>query len=158
MAITTLDPNTALVVIDLQKGIAHMPSAPYSTAEVVARTVELADGFRAKGNVVVLVRASGTADRADATPGRTDEPRWSAALPEGRDAVVDELAGHPEDVVVTKRLSPQLDTHAPSPDMESGRSRGCFQAARRLSWLWSSGGEVTPYSTIAVGDHQLREL
>jgi hypothetical protein len=37
MAVTTLDPKTALVVIELQNGILGMPSTPYTAAEVVAR-------------------------------------------------------------------------------------------------------------------------
>ena len=29
MTVTTLDPKTALIVVDLQKGIAQMPGAPH---------------------------------------------------------------------------------------------------------------------------------
>ncbi|MER7156890.1 cysteine hydrolase, partial [Streptomyces lydicus] len=42
MPATTLDPQTALVLIDLQKGIAGLPTAPLPAAEVVERGARLA--------------------------------------------------------------------------------------------------------------------
>jgi nicotinamidase-related amidase len=104
MAVSTLDPRTALVVIDLQNGIVGIPTEPHSGPEVVGRAVELADAFRAHGLPVVLVRVSFAADGADATPGRTESPAARALdRPAGWDAVVDELSGRPADIVVTKR-------------------------------------------------------
>lgn len=103
MSVTTLDPATALVVIDLQNGVMGAPGTPYSTADVLERTVRLADAFRARNLPVVLVRVTHAADDADAAPGRTDTPRRAAARPEGWDRIVDALAGHPGDIVVTKR-------------------------------------------------------
>jgi nicotinamidase-related amidase len=103
MALTTLDPKTALVVIDLQNGILGIPTTPYSGPEVVARAVELADAFRGHGDLVVLVRVTLAADGSDAAPGRTEVSRGSFAMPPGWDVIVDGLAGHPEDIVVTKR-------------------------------------------------------
>ncbi|MFJ9899408.1 isochorismatase family protein [Streptomyces sp. NPDC091280] len=104
MAVTTLDPRTALVVIDLQNGIVGAPTQPYSGPEVVARTVELADAFRGAGLPVALVRVSFAADGVDAVPGRTEQQRaGGAARPQGWDVVVDELSGHPGDIRVTKR-------------------------------------------------------
>ncbi|MFE5011167.1 hydrolase [Streptomyces sp. NPDC056696] len=103
MALTTLDERTALVVIDLQKGIVGAPTTPYTGAEVVARSVELADAFRTHGLPVVLVRVSAAADGADAVPGRNETQGHTGARPEGWDVIVDELSGHPEDITVTKR-------------------------------------------------------
>jgi nicotinamidase-related amidase len=103
MALTTLDPRTALVVIDLQGGVVGAPTQPYSGPEVVARTVELADAFRAAGLPVFLVRVTFAADGADAVPGRTEQQRGGATRPEGWDVIVGELAGHPADIQVTKR-------------------------------------------------------
>ena len=104
MALTTLDPRTALVVIDLQGGIVGAPTQPYSGPEVVARTVELADAFRAADLPVVLVRVTFAADGADAVPGRNEQQRpGGGARPEGWDVIVDDLAGHPGDIHVTKR-------------------------------------------------------
>ncbi|MER5600518.1 hydrolase [Streptomyces sp. NPDC002265] len=102
MALTALDPRTALVVIDLQAGIVAAPTQPYSGPEVVARSVELADAFRAQGLPVVLVRVSFAADGADAVPGRTEAGHPGATRPEGWDVIVPELAGHPGDITVTK--------------------------------------------------------
>ncbi|MGW6752775.1 hydrolase [Streptomyces sp. NPDC055006] len=103
MALTTLDARTALVVIDLQKGIVGAPTTPYTGAEVVARSVELADAFRSHGLPVVLVRVSAAADGADAVRGRNETQGRTGARPEGWDVIVDELSGHPEDITVTKR-------------------------------------------------------
>ena len=102
MTATTLDPKTALVLIDLQRGIAAAPTVPVPGTEVVARGVELAEAFRSHGAPVVLVRVSFAADFSDAAPGRT-EAAMSGGLPEGWDLIVDELEGHPEDIRVTKR-------------------------------------------------------
>ncbi|MGW3126649.1 hydrolase [Streptomyces sp. NPDC001123] len=102
MSLSTLDPRTALVAIDLQQGIVGMPTQPYTGAEVVARTVELADAFRDRDLPVVLVRVSFAADFADAVPGRTERQARGLAFPEGWDLVVDELSGHPGDIRVTK--------------------------------------------------------
>lgn len=100
MPVTQLDPRTALVVIDLQQGTAAGEKAPYPIGEVVNRTVALADAFRNHGLPVVLVRM--TSDGAD-TPGRTDMSGRTHEWPEGWDRLIDELTGHPEDIMVTKR-------------------------------------------------------
>ncbi|GAA5054240.1 isochorismatase family protein [Nocardia callitridis] len=102
MTMTTLDPRTALVLIDLQRGIATIPTEPYPAAEVIDRSVRLAEAFRAHGLPVVLVRVSFAADGADAPVGRTEHGRGGRAFPEGWDLIVDELWGHPEDLLVTK--------------------------------------------------------
>ncbi|MEU7380386.1 hydrolase [Streptomyces sp. NPDC042207] len=102
MALTALDPRTALVVIDLQAGIAAAPTQPYSGPEVISRSVELADAFRARNLPVVLVRVSFAPDFADMPPGRTEATRSGGARPEGWDVIVPELAGHAGDVTVTK--------------------------------------------------------
>ncbi|MET9352031.1 hydrolase [Streptomyces sp. NPDC006617] len=103
MTVTALDPRTALVVIDLQAGIVAAPTEPYTGAEVVARSAELAEAFRARDLPVVLVRVSFAADGADAVPGRTEAGGAGGPRPEGWDTVVEELAGHPGDLTVTKR-------------------------------------------------------
>jgi nicotinamidase-related amidase len=102
MTLSTLDTRVALVVIDLQKGIVGRETVPHPAPDVVRRTVELADAFRAHGAPVVLVRVSFAPDGSDAPTGRT-EAGPGGARPAGWDELVDELAGHPEDIVVTKR-------------------------------------------------------
>jgi len=103
MAFTTLDPNTALVLIDLQNGVLAAPGTPHPTSDVLARAVELADAFRAQNLPVVLVRVTFAPDGADRAPGRNDADRQAFTPPAGWDVIVDDLAGHPEDITVTKR-------------------------------------------------------
>lgn len=103
MPATTLDPRTALVVIDLQHGVLAATCGPHTTADVLARTVRLAEAFRARDLPVVLVRVTAAPDGADAVPGRTETPRHGGAWPAGWDEIAADLAGHPGDIVVTKR-------------------------------------------------------
>jgi nicotinamidase-related amidase len=95
MAITTLDPKTALIVIDLQKGIVSYPTV-HPMGEVVKHAAELAEAFRGHGLPVVLVNAVGGA------PGRTEQPRRSAQG-EGWADLVPELNQQPSDHTVSKR-------------------------------------------------------
>lgn len=96
MAITTLDPNTALIIIDLQKGIVGLPMA-HSVEHVVARAASLADAFRARGLPVVLVNVDGGA------PGRTEQGGGSWAFPDDWAELVQELNASAQDIRVTKR-------------------------------------------------------
>jgi nicotinamidase-related amidase len=102
MALTTIDSTSALVVIDLQKGIVpaqrDVPAAP-----VVQRAAQLATAFRRRGLPVVLVNVTGRA------PGRTDAGRsgggggGGAAFPPEWSDLVDELDVQPTDHLITKR-------------------------------------------------------
>jgi nicotinamidase-related amidase len=96
MSITTLDPSTALVVVDLQKGIAAMPLV-HPIAGVVARARELLDAFRARKLPVVLVNVTGRA------PGRTERPPPPTPWPADFADLLPELDRQPSDIVVTKR-------------------------------------------------------
>ncbi len=96
MALTTLDPNTALIVVDLQKGIVGAPLA-HPVAAVIARARKLIDVFRQRGLPVALVNVAGGA------PGRTEQQRQFAAPPPGWTDLVPELDRRDGDIVVTKR-------------------------------------------------------
>ena len=96
MPLTALDPRSALLVIDLQKGIVGMETA-HPAAGVVANAAALAAAFRRRGLPVVLVTVSG------APPGRTEVSSNVADLPAGWDELVPELAPHPTDHRVVKR-------------------------------------------------------
>jgi nicotinamidase-related amidase len=100
-----LDPaSTALIVIDLQKGVAGMATAPHSAADVVGRSAALAKAFRAANAPVVLVRVSFTAAGSDMLRQPVDAPMQRAASrPAGWDELVPELAAEPTDIVITKK-------------------------------------------------------
>jgi nicotinamidase-related amidase len=95
--VTQLDPATALIVVDLQAGLAGMPTVhPFD--DVVANAARLAAAFRAKKLPVVLVNVAG------GVSGRTDRGARSAghAFPEGWTDLLPQLNQQPGDKVVTK--------------------------------------------------------
>lgn len=96
MTLTTLDPQTALIVVDLQKGIVASPFV-HLIGEVVTRARLLADAFRQRALPVVLVNVAGVA------PGRTERPRSRESFPVGWTDLIPELNQQPGDIVVTKR-------------------------------------------------------
>lgn len=96
MAVTTLDPQTALVVIDLQNGIVAFPTA-HPVDQVVKHASALADAFRRHGLPVVLVSVAG------APSGRTEQARRGGPLPAGWADLVPELNRQPHDHTVIKR-------------------------------------------------------
>jgi nicotinamidase-related amidase len=73
MPVTKLDEKTALVVIDMQKGILATPTI-HPAQDILANVVRLADAFRAKERPVVLVRVGWRADGADAPKSRAQAP------------------------------------------------------------------------------------
>ncbi|MFE0190323.1 isochorismatase family protein [Streptomyces sp. NPDC058989] len=97
MPATALDPRTALVLIDLQKGIAGLPTAPLPSAEVVERGARLAAAFRARALPVVLVNVTGGA------PGRTESAPRGGTPPADWAELVPELGRQPGDITVTKQ-------------------------------------------------------
>jgi nicotinamidase-related amidase len=101
MPVTTLDPRTALVLIDLQYGITGLVE-PTALADPVARAGELAATFRARGLPVVLVRTTFAADGADAPRNRTGVVRPSARPPANWTEPLAEVDQRPSDVVVVK--------------------------------------------------------
>ncbi len=96
MTLSTLDPNTALIIVDLQKGIVGLPVV-HAIGGVIERARALADAFREHGLPVVLVNVAGGA------PGRTEQPRPATSRPEGWSDLIPELNQQPGDILVTKR-------------------------------------------------------
>ena len=96
MTITTLDAETALLVVDLQKGIVGLPTA-HPIADVVANAVKLTDAFRRQGLPVVLINVDGLA------PGRAEQSRRVTEFPAGWTDLIPELNRQPGDHLVTKR-------------------------------------------------------
>ena len=114
MPITTLDPKSALIVIDLQKGLLGYPTQQ-PIAEIIARAGELAAEFRRHALPVVLVNVDARA------PGRTDQARpWSPPAA-GWDEIVPDLGPQPGDLRITKRAPGAFGDTSLAADL---RSRG----------------------------------
>lgn len=96
MTISTLDDKSALLVVDLQKGIAGLPTA-HPMADVIASAVTLTDAFRGRGLPVVLINVDAGA------PGRTEQARPNIPMPAGWTDLLPELKQQASDHVVTKR-------------------------------------------------------
>jgi nicotinamidase-related amidase len=97
MALTTLDSQTAVIVVDLQKGILGLPF-PHPIHGVVEQACALTAAFRKHGLPVVLVNVAGTA------PGRTEQPpRMRGPLSADWTDLIPELNRQASDIVVTKR-------------------------------------------------------
>ena len=94
--------STALILIDLQKGIVGMPVAPYSGEAVLAKGKELARRFRAGRAPVMLVNVAFSLDFGDALKMPVDRPLPLGGLPEGWAELADGLA-EPSDLRITKR-------------------------------------------------------
>lgn len=96
MALSTLDPVTALIVVDLQNGIVAYDTA-HPMKDVVAHASQLSASFRRHRLPVALVNVTGGA------PGRAEQSRALADLPAGWADLIPELDQQPGDILVTKR-------------------------------------------------------
>ena len=96
--------KTALVVIDLQRGIVGFPSAPNAAPDVVSRAAKLADAMRAAGGTVVLVHVTPSPDGKDGLAPITDAPpQPRGGMPPDWAEIMPELGPKPGDIVITKR-------------------------------------------------------
>ncbi|HEY1722579.1 MAG TPA: hydrolase [Magnetospirillaceae bacterium] len=101
-----IDPQTtALVVIDLQKGIMRMPVAPHAAADVLTRTLSLVERFRTAKAPVALVNVGWSADFGDALKQPVDAAPASAhgGMPADFKDLAPELGPAPTDILITKR-------------------------------------------------------
>ncbi len=96
MSLTILDPQTALIVVDLQKGLRDIPSL-HPMADVIRHSCQLIQAFRKENLPVVLVNVAGVA------PGRTEQPPRFRELPTGFSELLPELYPQPNDTLITKR-------------------------------------------------------
>jgi nicotinamidase-related amidase len=96
MTISMLDTKTALLVVDLQKGIVGLPTA-HPMADVVKNAVALTEAFRAHKLPVVLINVDAGA------PGRAEQFRSTRDFPAGWTDLIPELDQQPSDHLVTKR-------------------------------------------------------
>jgi nicotinamidase-related amidase len=102
MPATALDPKTALVLIDLQQGLASYPTI-HPFASVVANAKRLVRAFHGAKLPVVFVTVSFSADGADRLSPRTDAPPRVMPNDPALSRLVPELEAEPTDLHVTKR-------------------------------------------------------
>ena len=93
--------STALVLIDLQKGIMGMNVAPHSAKDVYERSMKLAGRVRSAGGLVVRVRVAFSPGGVDAPRQPVDQPSNYGSLPADWSSFPE--APDPSDLVVTKR-------------------------------------------------------
>jgi nicotinamidase-related amidase len=96
MPISTLDPKTALLVVDLQKGIVGMPVA-HPIEGVIRNSVALLEAFREHRLPVVLINVNGS------PPGRAEQAFSTRNMPAGWTDLIAELRQQPGDHLVTKQ-------------------------------------------------------
>lgn len=102
MTVTELDDKTALVTIDLQNEMMPLPTAPNSTADVVANAARLAEAFRKAGLPVIHLRVSFANDFGDAFRPRAERPLQHPDPTPGWDEPTADLGVQDSDVIVTK--------------------------------------------------------
>jgi nicotinamidase-related amidase len=100
--VTTLDPKSALVVIDIQAGILARP-AVHPVQAVVANVVKLVDAFRARNLPVVLVRVGWSADMGDMIKTRVQSSPPLTSVPPGFSDYAEALHADPaRDILILK--------------------------------------------------------
>lgn len=104
--VLTIEPRrTAIVIIDLQKGIVGMPGgAPHSKPAVIANAARLLAAARAAGAQPILVHVGGSPDGADRLKPTSDQAmRSTGQLPPDWSELIPELDRQPNDIVILKR-------------------------------------------------------
>jgi nicotinamidase-related amidase len=97
--------ETALVVIDLQKGIAASGRniEPNAASEVVANAAMLAAKFRENKAPVCLVHVSSIDGKDMLNPIVDSAPNWGGERPADWDEFVPEMDAQKGDIIITKR-------------------------------------------------------
>ncbi|HEX4758573.1 MAG TPA: hydrolase [Terracidiphilus sp.] len=95
--------HTAVVVIDLQKGIVALPGSPLPTATVIANSARLLTAARQTGAKPVLVHVGGSSDGADRLRPPTDAPPRMTTPQPGWMDLIPELDCQPDDIIIFKR-------------------------------------------------------
>lgn len=97
--------KTALVLIDLQKGILGMPTAPHAPAQILANAALVATALKKAGGTIILVRVAFSANYADKPNQATDVPMVvpPGGLPADWADFAPEIASLDADAVITKR-------------------------------------------------------
>jgi nicotinamidase-related amidase len=99
-----LDPRTtALVLIDVQKGVLSMPLAPYGAAQIVQNAARLGLHFDEVGALVALVHVAFSGNAVDRLSQVVDAPSPQAALPADWADFAPEIGSLRAGIVVKKR-------------------------------------------------------
>lgn len=102
MPVQQLDARTALVLIDLQKGITALKTETPADA-IVERAAQLARAFRERSLPVVRVRVAFSPDGGDMLRARVDAPPPTASRPAEWAELREEIGSGPTDILITKR-------------------------------------------------------
>jgi nicotinamidase-related amidase len=94
--------TTALVVIDLQKGITSRQTAPHGPQSVISNAAKLAEAFRNNKMQVFLVRVAAS-DPERLKP--VSDEQWTppAKMPSDWNELVDQMKPIESDIVITKK-------------------------------------------------------
>jgi nicotinamidase-related amidase len=138
MPLTTLDPSTALIVIDLQIGNGNFV---HPIGEIIDRTRALIECFPYEEPPVVLVNVAGR------PPGRTEQgPRSNVSFSDGWTDLLLQLDHQPSDIVITKRSWGAFATM----DLEAQlKARGVTQVI--VTGVATSGGVETTAPGLRAG-------
>jgi nicotinamidase-related amidase len=96
MTVTVIAPKTALIIIDLQKGIVAFPTV-HPIAGILESAATLTAAFRRRGLPAVLVNVTGAA------PGRTEQSHSLEGLPSDWANLTPELDAQGGDLFLTKK-------------------------------------------------------
>ena len=94
--------TTALVLIDLQRGIVGGTTVPHASSDVIKRAARLAAACRSRGVLVVLVRVDPGPNGALFPRPQADQPRPPMTITPEWSELVPDLDRADTDVVVTK--------------------------------------------------------
>jgi nicotinamidase-related amidase len=157
--ITAIDKNTALILIDLQKGIVAYP-ATHPIENILANAAKLVDAFHKAGQPVVIVNVnpSGAWTRSRKTP-TPQRPKPTADWLE----IVPEIKAEPNDIFITKHtwgafFETDLQEELKKRDVTGiviggvSTSKGVEGTARQASELGYNLTFVTDAMTDAVAD------
>jgi len=98
--ITSLDKNTALVLIDLQNGIVNLP-LPAPVAPIIENSATLATAFRKAGQPVVVVNLDPATNPLNALRKEAKQPA-GGELPAEWFAIVPQIGVTGSDICITK--------------------------------------------------------
>jgi nicotinamidase-related amidase len=108
--LTAIDAKTALVLIDLQKGIMGLPTA-HPTEQILEKSLELIEAFRSKNLPIVFVNVNPLGAKwTQARVEQSSAPKGEEAIEQARVAMeqsgffdlVPQLNVQPADILITK--------------------------------------------------------